>query len=176
MFDAVAHEKGVASKALRAQFAKIDRAFVLLLEKLRGTDSILVVAADHGETDCEEIWLSDHPTLADTLALPLSGDTRFRYCYVRDGRRRDFLRYVRAHDKYWSVVRSSDALARGWFGRGKAHPRLEERIGDYILVMKSGYALRDHLVGESRQRLVAHHAGLNKEEMLVPLIVAQPDQ
>jgi hypothetical protein len=172
MFDTLAHEKGVASKALREEFARIDRAFVRILAKLSGTDSTLVVTADHGEMDCEEIWVSDHPVLADALVLPLSGDTRFRYCYVRNGRRSEFLRYVKAHPKYWSVVESEEALARGWFGRGKPHPRLAERIGDYVLVMKNGYALRDHLVGESRHRLVAHHAGLSKDEMLVPLIVS----
>ena len=42
--------------------------------------------------------------------------------------------------------------------------------------MKDGYALRDLLVGENGKRLVAHHAGLGKDEMLVPLIVANADQ
>jgi hypothetical protein len=63
-------------------------------------------------------------------------------------------------------------IASGFFGRGDPHPRLQERIGDRVLLMKEGYSLKDWLPQEKRFEMVGIHGGLSADELWVPLIVA----
>ena len=119
------------------------------------------------------IHLVDHPALAHCLALPLSGEPRAAYCHVRAHKTGEFLRYVKTHlSKYCTVVRSDKLIKDGWYGLGKQHPFLEHRVGDYVLIMKEGYAIYDRPHGERRAH-IGNHGGVSREEMLVPLIIVQ---
>ena len=175
--DSLAHAHGVASDEVGAELGRVDAAFGRFLEEIAGTDTLVVATADHGFVDTRPdtvIELDDHPELAATLALPLCGEPRVAYCYVRSGEGARFERYVEARLGHCASVRASaDLLAEGWFGPGAPHPRLAERIGDYILVMKDGYAIRDVVPGERRHAQIGVHGGTSEEEMLVPLVVAR---
>ena len=66
-----------------------------MLGDIAGSDTLVIVTADHGIIDTARdrvIDLEDHPQLAETLVLPLCGEPRVAYCYVRPDRRRDFER------------------------------------------------------------------------------------
>ena len=106
------------------------------------------------------------------LAQPLCGERRVAYCYVRPGCHADFERYVAAKlGKHATLHRSSDLIAQNWFGPGAPHPRLAERVGDYTLVMKDSYALKDWLPNEKRHVHIGVHGGTSDDEMYVPLIM-----
>jgi hypothetical protein len=47
---------------------------------------------------------------------------------------------------------------------------LLDRIGDYILIMKGNYVIKDRLLGETMHFLKANHGGMSGKEMFVPLI------
>ena len=68
---------------------------------------------------------------------------------------------------------SQTVLERGWFGSAPPHPGLGQRIGDYILVMKENWTIKDWLPGEQRHRQIGVHGGISPDEMTVPLIVTQ---
>lgn len=65
-------------------------------------------------------------------------------------------------------------MAQGWFGPGAAHPRLQERVGDYLLLMNDGYVIKDLVPGERPFYPIGNHGGLSEDELYVPLIVASP--
>jgi hypothetical protein len=69
------------------------------------------------------------------------------------------------------MFRSEDLIANNYFGLFEPNPRLFERVGDYVLVMKENYVLRDSLLGESRPAHIGYHGGVSQEEMFVPLVV-----
>jgi predicted AlkP superfamily pyrophosphatase or phosphodiesterase len=175
--DALAHAHGVASEQVDAELARVDAAFARFLDQIAGTDTLVVATADHGFVDTRSetvVELDDHPELAATLALPLCGEPRVAYCYVRPGEGARFERYIESRLGHCASVRASaDLLAEGWFGPGAPHPRLAERIGDYIVVMKDRYAIRDVLPGERRHAQIGVHGGTTVDEMLVPLVVAR---
>lgn len=172
--DSLAHEYGIGSAQVAAAFAALDAAFAQLLEAARGTDSVIVVTADHGFVDTDQtIDLDDHPALRDTLLLPLCGEPRAAFAYVREGRAQQFEDYVRTQlgDRV-DLVPSETLLNQGWLGPGAAHPRLKDRIGDYVLLPRGKAILRDWLVGEPRHVHVGVHGGTSAAEMTVPLVVA----
>jgi predicted AlkP superfamily pyrophosphatase or phosphodiesterase len=172
--DSLAHEHGIGSPQVAEAFASLDAGFARLLEVARDSGSRVIVTADHGFIDTDEtIDLDDHPGLRETLLLPLCGEPRMAYAYVRAGREAQFEAYVRGKlaDRV-RLVRSEDIVRQGWLGPGAAHPALRDRIGDYVLIPRGRAILRDWLQGEPRHTHIGVHGGLTAAEMVVPLVVS----
>ena len=174
--DSLAHEHGIHSDAVAEAFAALDAAFARLLDTAHGSGSLVIATADHGFIDTTveaTIDLDDHPELRETLLLPLCGETRMAYAYVRAGRERQFENTVRGRlaDRV-HLIRSEDVLRQGWLGPGTAHPGLQDRLGDYVLIPRGQTILRDWLKGEERHTHIGVHGGLSAAEMIVPLVVA----
>lgn len=174
--DSLAHEHGVHSAAVADAFATLDAAFAQLVEVARDNNSLVIVTADHGFIDtsaADTIDLDDHPRLRETLLLPLCGEPRAAYAYVRAGSEAPFEDYVRARlqDRV-QLFRSEDIVRQGWLGPGAAHPGLADRLGDYVLIPRGRSILRDWLRGEERHTHIGVHGGLSAAEMTVPLVVA----
>jgi len=174
--DSLAHEYGIRSPQVAEAFAALDAGFARLVDVARDSGSRVIVTADHGfiDTSAEEtIDLDDHPGLRETLLLPLCGEPRMAYAYVRAGRETRFEDYVRENlsDRV-QLFKSADILQQGWLGPGEAHPALRDRLGDYVLVPRGRTILRDWLKGEPRHTHIGVHGGLTAAEMVVPLVVA----
>lgn len=174
--DELSHRHGAYGEAAVAELREIDKGFARLLEGLDGSDTTLLVTADHGFIDSPEertIDLAAHPELAAMLAEPLCGEPRVAYCYVRPGFQRAFEDYVeQVLGEATRCVRSDALIGAGWFGPGEPHPRLAGRVGTHTLVMRDNWSIRDWLPGERRYRQIGVHGGLSRREMQVPLIVA----
>ena len=175
--DSLAHDHGAESREVAEQFEALDLAFGAMLEELAGTETTVIVTADHGFVDTARdrvVQLEDHPALADCLALPLCGEPRTAYCYLHPGKEQAFLDYVREHlDHCCEVVESRRLIEEGWFGLGEPHPRLWERVGHFTLMMKENWIIKDRLAGEKAFHHVGVHGGASEAEMTVPLIVAE---
>lgn len=176
-FDSTAHEHGVGSEEAAQQFGKIDAAFAQMVEQLRGSDTVVLVTADHGFVDVppeRHINLADHPRLQDCLLMPLCGEPRLAYCYVRHDKRTEFESYVRNElAQLCELHLSRDLVEQGLFGLGKPHPELLSRVGDYTLVMKDNYALTGRIPGEGPLLMKGFHGGLTEAEIGVPLVMAK---
>ena len=174
-FDELCHKNGVKSKAVKKHFKELASGFEALVSSLAGTNSLLIVTADHGLMNVkksERVNLKDHPELSEVLAVPLCGEPRIAYCYVRPGKTKQFEEYVKKNlGKYCTMKKSEELVKMGWFGFGKAHPRLLERIGDYTLIMKENYIILDRMLGEKEVTHIGFHGGISSDEMLVPLVV-----
>lgn len=97
-----------------------------------------------------------------------SGEARLPYVFVRHGRAEDFQEYM---DKVWGdrfqAVPAERFLKAGLFGAEKQHPRLTDRVGDFVVLPDEGvfwyFANREN-------PLLGRHGGLSRAEMLVPLL------
>ena len=176
-FDNLCHHYGTKSKKVLTHFKELERNFTKFLKSVEKTDTTLIITADHGLIDKDKehtIYLKNHPKLIECLTLPLSGETRLAYCYVKPSKAKDFERYVKKHlRKYCYLFKSDDLIKRKYYGFFKPHPKLKDRIGDYVLMMKKNYALKDFVLGEEEHFHIGVHGGISKEEMLVPLIIVK---
>ncbi|HUK03519.1 MAG TPA: alkaline phosphatase family protein [Burkholderiales bacterium] len=172
-FDALSHQHGVGSARVRAHFQALDAAFGELLARLAGTDTLIVLSADHGFLDCPKDDAVELPaSLAAQLRFPLCGERRVAFCYVHD--ERGFIARAREILGDKADVRPSRELAdEGWFGPGRPHPHFAERIGDVALVMRGRATVKDWLPGEPRHLHIGNHGGTSEDEMNIPLVVAQ---
>ncbi len=171
--DSIGHHHGIGSHAAAEHLAILETALEELLDRIAGTDTLMLVCADHGQVDLgpgDLIDLGDHSRLADCLALPLCGEGRAAFAYVRSGRESAFLDYCAGRLGGLVEVRPSQLLwDSGFFGVGPAHPRFAERIGDYCLLPTANRVIRQWLPFEEHHDLIGQHGGLSESEMLVPL-------
>jgi hypothetical protein len=113
--------------------------------------------------------------LAAMLTLPLCGEPRSAYAYVRANCVAAFEDYIACNLAHAvELHRPEDLLDAGWFGPGDAHPELAARIGDYVLCMRDRYTLRDQVIGERNVNLYGVHGGISRAEQIVPLLRAGP--
>ncbi len=172
--DSVSHRFGCASEQAHEVLSALDQGFEQFHAEADGTDTSLIVTADHGFIDApleRVICLDDHPQLAGWLAHPLSGERRAAYCHVEPAYRAEFAAYVRQNLAHAIELHASaDLIETGWFGPPPYSPRLASRVGDYTLVLKDDWTITDWLPGEKRYTLIGVHGGTGVEEMRVPLI------
>ena len=177
-FDHLSHIHGPSSPQVAAHFQALDAALAKLAETCAQHGTLLIATADHGFLDsgpAERIDLAAHPRMAELLSLPLCGEPRSTYCYVRHHDAARFEDYVN-HElaPYTHLVSSAALVADGWFGHGEPHPELLARIGDYTLQMRERYTMRDLVTGERNMDLYGMHGGVTAAEQRVPLLLAGP--
>jgi len=138
---------------------------------------LVIITADHGLVDSKKDELIDieqHPDLKDTLLMPLSGDPRAAYCYVKQGMTDMFEEYVDKNlSEICSVYKSPQCVEDHFFGLDDPNPRLWDRIGDYVLIPKENYVIKDKILGESPHHYTGHHGGMSEDEMFVPVIAVE---
>jgi hypothetical protein len=172
-FDHCCHLRGSGSADAAGVLRAMDDGLGAWVRDHAGSDTLLLVTADHGFIDAPAdrlVELESLPALADCLAGPLSGERRTAFCHVKPGRQRDFERAVQALEHACTVWPSAELLAAGRFGQGEVHPQLLQRIGDFTLEMRDDWTLRDTMEGERPHRLIGVHGGTREEEMVVPLV------
>lgn len=174
--DALCHEQGVASRAARNHLSQLEHGIEELLKLLQGSQTLLIVTADHGFVDTVpplKVSMNQHPTLTDCLAVPLCGEPRLAYCYLRPNQGDAFKQYIHGQlNHQFTLYPSAELLEAGWFGAGQPDPRLTDRIGDYVLIPQDRYTIKDTLPTEPPWQDIGVHGGVSKDEMLVPLITA----
>ncbi|MEH6471672.1 MAG: alkaline phosphatase family protein [Halopseudomonas sp.] len=176
--DGLAHQYGSGSAEVSAHFHQIDRLFEQWLEQLAGSDALVLVTADHGLIDVvdeQRLLLEHHPELEAMLRLPLCGEPRAAFCYLRPGCQRDFEQYFAEHfADLFEVVASEQLLEQRLFGRGSPSSRLPDRIGDMTVLAKQQAIINDRLLQERPFLQRGVHGGLSAEELYVPLVMAEP--
>ncbi|NEV61883.1 alkaline phosphatase family protein [Thiorhodococcus minor] len=173
--DSIGHELGMESDAAKAHLLEIDQAIGDFLAAAAGTDTLLLVCADHGQLDTQPsdvIDMAQHPQLADTLILPICGEPRAGLCYVRPDAKASFLSYCETELRdLVDCVPSRQLVEDGYFGEGAAHPSFTDRVGDFCILPRGHRVLSERLPSEPPHPQVGVHGGLSNAELMVPLCV-----
>jgi len=173
--DGVMHEEGLNNKKVKNIFQELNN----LIEKLSKSikDTKLIVVADHGlinTTKDKEIYIENIKGLKECLTIPLAGESRVRDCFVRPRKVKEFEKIVKSKlSKYCWSYKGEQLIKDNFYGLGKPNKKLIDRVGDYVLIMKENYTLRDKLsnYNKSKKFHKSVHGGVTSGEMLVPLII-----
>lgn len=134
-------------------------------------DSLLIVMSDHGMINSQAVYLEDWPELMELLERPFSFEARNPSLFIKPGKAEQFGELFRRRLPDFDLYDKATALQLEIYGPGEPHPTTEHSIGDFIAIARDGR----HLV-LSRQRdsgLKGLHAGLTREEMMIPLIILE---
>jgi hypothetical protein len=176
--DSISHFLGCESSEAKDHLKEFDGKLHNFIENLADSDTTLIITADHGFNDVpleNVVYTRDHPTLMECLTLPVCGDTRTGFCYVRPSKVSMFERYIEEDlGSACNLQKSEDLIQDNWFGLYDPHPLLSDRVGDYTLTFNEGYAILNCFPGFEPPELRGHHGGVSSDEMIVPLVVIEP--
>jgi hypothetical protein len=171
--DHLAHEHGIGSRRTREHLRQIEAQLGRFLKAIAGTDTLLLVTADHGFIDTapeRSLLLNDHPDLAQRLRLPLAGESRLAFAHAKADQREALgMGLAEFLGDRATVFSGEQFIADGFFGPGEPHPALAQRVGDWVVAMADGWTLRDRLPGEQPFSPIGVHGGLSAAELNVPL-------
>ncbi|WP_371806113.1 alkaline phosphatase family protein [Candidatus Lokiarchaeum ossiferum] len=176
-FDSSCHGKGVAHPETLNHFTLLLDQLEKFIQSIKqiSPQTKILITADHGLIDTPPermLFLEDHPELSKCLTLPLSGEPRAPFFYVRPAKVPQFEAYIQKNLSFaGDLKKGEDLIAENYFGLFPSHPKFEERIGDYVFLMRENYILNDRLEGEERSLHIGNHGGLSEDEMFVPLII-----
>jgi Type I phosphodiesterase / nucleotide pyrophosphatase len=177
-YDSLCHQYGPKGRVPAAHLTEIDASLARVQRALAGTDTLLLITADHGHMQTDTaINLSEIPGFYDTLASLPSGDSRMAQCFVRPARVREFLQMTRTAPFLGNCacVPHAEVLRSGILGPGTPHPALRNRLGDYVLFAAPGVAfLYPPALSKFKKAMKGNHGGLSSDELDVPLFVIHP--
>lgn len=175
--DSLAHKEGINSKKVNDIFWDLDKRIKKLSKLVKGTNTKLIIVADHGFVDASketEIWVENIKGMKECLTIPLAGEPRVRDCFVRPSKVKDFEEIVKTKlSKYCWCFKGEQLIKDNLYGLGEPNKKLIERVGDYVLIMKKNYILRDKLANHKKPKRFhkGKHGGVSDDEMIVPLIL-----
>ena len=175
--DSMAHEEGINSKKVNEIFLDLDKRIKNLSKSIKGTNTLLLVVADHGFIDSTpktEIWIEDIAGLKECLTIPLAGEMRVRDVFVRPSKVKKFDNIVKTKlSKICWCYKGEQLIKDNFYGLGKPNRKLIDRVGDYVLIMKENYILRDKLANYKKPMKFYKgcHGGVSSDEMFVPLVL-----
>jgi len=175
--DRLCHEYGTKHKKTITHYKKVEKELIKFLKKIEGTDSTVIITADHGALDIPSSKVIDikyHSKFKETLRLPLCGDPRYVYCYVKVSKVKEFKNYVKNNLNHCcKLYKGKDLVRKNYFGLTSPSKRFLDRIGDFVLIMKEDYTMVDFSGIRKPDYDLGDHGGISKDEMLVPLIVVK---
>ncbi|MDC7244124.1 MAG: alkaline phosphatase family protein [Sphaerochaetaceae bacterium] len=166
--DTFIHRNGTESNKVHSHIKQLNEDLKYLREKL-DDDTIIIVTADHGQIDIEEIELFKYKELTETFVHNPSIEARATAFFIKEDMKSKFEEEFNTHfrDKF-ILFDSADFIKTNMLGIGKEHYKLREFLGDYFSVAIDKYTFK---LSNSKREFKSQHAGLTKEEMLIPLII-----
>lgn len=171
--DHTVHRKGTRAAETAEVLARLDRLLARTARRAAGSGATILVTADHGLTDTpDNLWLDQDPGVYRSLIVPPFPEKRFLSFHVKAASRGVFPELMRRYESDFLLMSREELLDRGILGRGVPHPKVDDFLGDYVALGVGRAQMHTRIVSPDREekKFVAHHAGLRREEMLVPLV------
>lgn len=163
--DGLLHRHGCGSDEVHENMKELEAEVAKLAADI--PDSLIVVTADHGHIDNEQVWIRDYPKLTECLDRLPSLEPRALNLFVKPEKEEFFVKeFNRLFGDRFDLVLMDDAIKRGLFGTGKYHPKFREMLGNYLAI-----ATGDLSIMTVEEEFVSMHGSLTEDEMLIPLIV-----
>ena len=166
------HDCGCYSERVKADIVLFDKQIEQLASGL--SDTLLIVTADHGQTDSKRLCIGEYPEIRDCLSAPPSREPRSLSFFIKDEYKAEFPAIWKKHfEDSFLFMSGEEAFESAYFGAGTPHPRARGFFGDYVALAtgKIGIWYRNEK-GEMKS-FKSLHAGLTADEMIVPLILIE---
>ncbi|MCD6176952.1 MAG: alkaline phosphatase family protein [Candidatus Cloacimonetes bacterium] len=171
--DKIEHRHGVYSDEVKNFIVEADSALKNLSSQLAGTNTTILITADHGLIDINNYYYTNEDEkLYDSMIMPTFPEPRFLSFFVKKHKMEQFEEAFKKYEDKFLLFTRSEFLKHKFLGFGKMHPKIDDFIGDYLAIAISDSAMKSIYMqnGKWKKEFLAHHAGLTEDEMLVPLI------
>lgn len=168
--DTTMHRKGCFGEPAKSKVRELEKAVAELADEL--TDTLLLVTADHGHIDSPKAVITDYPDITECLVRMPSIEPRCLNLFVKDGTDEKLKAAFKEHfDGKFMLMSKAEIKERQLFGKGEPHPHFDVMLGDHIAVAVDDVSIYNM----DSKNFVGAHAGLTKDEMIIPLIAVKKD-
>lgn len=172
--DVLLHKFGCNSNEVKEYIINAELRIKELYEKLKDTNTLVIVSADHGHKDIEKVYNNlELDDIQECLIMPPSLESRVVSFWVKEDKKEKFERiFKEKFDKEFLLYTKKELLEKNMLGFGNKHPKIDDFIGNYIaLSIGSSIIKLGTNIGKEKSNKKSTHCGLTREEMEVPLII-----
>ena len=167
------HKLGISSPEISEIMEDINQEMETLFSQI-DKDTIVLITADHGIIETDSIFLNEIKGFEECFKNPPSMEVRTISFFIKEDKKEKFKTLFNQHFKNDCILYTHDEyINSGLLGSGKMHPMIHEFVGDFVAISHTNKSLCYYTKKEKAIMLKSDHAGLTKEEMLVPLIILE---
>ena len=164
--DALLHVCGLKHNQIRKVVNELDKNLEKAFNKCGDSTSIIVIA-DHGIIDTEDIVLMDYLDFVETLEFPPSLEGRTTAFKVKENLEDKFVELFNKYfGKYFKLYKKEEFINEGYLG--DVCDKAEQFLLDYVSIAIDKYCLAYE---KNDFSFKANHAGSTSDEMMIPLVV-----
>ena len=161
------HTSGTKTPLIKNLLETLNHSVERLFEHI-ASDTVVIIIADHGLIDVTGVNLWDKKDLLELLYRNPSIEPRSTAFFVKLDERNHFKQLFKKYfGGQFKLYTKEQFYKKGLLGKGIQHPLLDDFIGDYMAIAHKKYMF----VLRPEKAFLAHHAGLHKKEMMVPMII-----
>jgi hypothetical protein len=170
--DYIMHMTGCCSNEAKRMISLLEKRIQKLTDELK--DTLVIITADHGHVDSKNVCIKDYPKIMRCLKRIPTIEPRALNLFVKEDRKDEFENeFTKEFGGKFLLLTKEKVLEMKLFGYGTEHKDFRNMLGDYLAV-----AIDDLSIFNTKQRaegFISVHAGLTKDEMIIPLIVVEKD-
>lgn len=172
--DGLLHQFGCQSEEVKEFVLDAEKKIENLYHKLLGTNTLLIISADHGHRDIEKVYdILYMEDIQDCLMLPPSIESRCTTFWVKEEKKIEFERlFKEKFGEDFILYTKEEFLKKNMLGFGNKHNKIDDFIGNYISLSIKGASFKlGTYISKEKPEKRSTHCGLSCEEMEVPLII-----
>lgn len=172
--DSLLHKYGCQSEEVKKYILDAQSKIERMCQKLKGTDTLVIVCADHGHRDIQTTYsILDLEEIQDCLMMPASLESRSISFWIKEDKKEKFEKLFREKfEGEYILYTKEEFLEKKFLGEGKKHPKIDDFLGNYLAIAIGDTVIKlETYVGEEKKNKKATHCGFTPNEMEVPLIL-----
>lgn len=168
--DYTMHQTGCYSDESKQVISSLERRIESLTDELK--DTLVIVTADHGHMDSKGVCIKNYPRIMDCLKRIPTIEPRALNLFVKEDRRNEFEKeFTKEFGDKFLLLPKEKVLEMKLFGYGTEHKDFRNMLGDYLAVAIDDLSIFN--TEEEAGQFIGIHAGLTKDEMIIPLIIVE---
>ena len=170
--DSTMHKKGCDSDDAKKLILERNKKLEEFYNKNIDKDSMIIIVADHGHLNGEQIFLKNYPDIKELMETSIYIENRSPMFKIKEGKQNQFKElFEKYFGKYFYLLSKEEIINKNLFGEIKYEKNklFDNSLGDFIAINKNND--NKVILDEKDFPMVSVHGGNSDDEVYIPLIV-----